>query len=186
VNAGGRTADGPAPVEARSDRTVDPIPGVCVGAGAGSTVAACASAPTALDVDLVEVVQRVVDRYRDRDRIVALDRSGERLPVAGDPVLLERVLEHLIDNAIAAGSDRIQVGLRRERDDCVLAVLDDGPGVPEGLRDRIFAAHVSGRGGTGLGLFLARQVARSHGGDIALVETPRGAHFRLRLPGRWS
>ena len=68
----------------------------------------------------------------------------------------------------------------------VVCVADNGPGVPERVRERLFQPFGgSGRpGGVGLGLAIARELAQGHGGDLLLVETgPRGSTFELRLPG---
>jgi signal transduction histidine kinase len=67
----------------------------------------------------------------------------------------------------------------------VIAVADDGPGLPAKVREALFIPFTSARrGGTGLGLAIARDVMRTHGGDIALERTgPEGTVFRLTLPG---
>jgi two-component system, OmpR family, sensor kinase len=68
----------------------------------------------------------------------------------------------------------------------VLTVEDDGPGVPEELRDRIFERFVRGAGdrgsSSGLGLSIVRAVAQSHGGSVELEKAIRGARFVVRLP----
>ena len=71
----------------------------------------------------------------------------------------------------------------------VLDVLDDGPGIPTGERERIFdrfhrgdGARTSGVSGSGLGLSIARTAAERAGGHLDLVEGPGGAHFRMVLP----
>lgn len=105
--------------------------------------------------------------------------------------LLVRLLHVLYDNAIQASAahGRAPHVTTRAHDDggtVVVVVSDDGPGVPEQIRDRVFDPLVSARsGGTGLGLALARRIATAHGGSIQLVETPAGdgATFRLELPG---
>ena len=73
-------------------------------------------------------------------------------------------------------------------DEVRLDLVDDGPGVPVADRELIFDRFYRGdaarsRGtGSGLGLAIARSVARGHGGDVELVDSSAGAHFRLRLP----
>jgi two-component system OmpR family sensor kinase len=81
----------------------------------------------------------------------------------------------------------VDVTVRADGDDAVLEVADDGPGVPEELRDRIFERFVRAqgdRGGSaGLGLSIVQAVARSHGGDVRLDGAPGGgAHFVVTLP----
>jgi signal transduction histidine kinase len=107
--------------------------------------------------------------------------------------LFTRVLRILYENAIAVSRPRrvsITTRALREPDGSViLRVSDDGPGVPEDLRETLFAPLVTARpGGTGLGLALAHRIVRAHGASIALVdgggdghETGAGATFEIRL-----
>ena len=104
--------------------------------------------------------------------------------------LLARLLRALYENAIQASHPRAPVVTTRARSDgngMTIEVSDDGPGVPPDLAERIFDPLVTARpGGTGLGLALAKRIARAHGGSIALVtaEAPgaRGATFSIALP----
>jgi signal transduction histidine kinase len=107
--------------------------------------------------------------------------------VHGDPDALERVLRNLVDNALAAiqPAGRIEVQLRRRNGNVEALVVDDGPGVPEHQRQRIFERFVRldpGKPGHGLGLAIARRIARQHHGDLTCDPTPRGASFTLCLP----
>jgi signal transduction histidine kinase len=104
------------------------------------------------------------------------------------------VLTGLLDNAAKHAPDKapIRVEARRAGGLAVLAVEDSGPGVPPADRERIFerftqldsgATRVAG--GVGLGLYIARQLANSQGGELLLADpTPpgQGARFELRLP----
>jgi signal transduction histidine kinase len=143
------------------------------------------------------------------DRCVAPDSAPRR----GRPEALRRVLVNLLDNALKAvhrrgGEDpggRIEVRVERGTDGPAregealapagawrLSVSDNGPGVPEELRDRIFERFRRGepareregaRGGWGLGLAIALRIAEAHGGRIELSEAPGGgARFTLILP----
>jgi signal transduction histidine kinase len=102
--------------------------------------------------------------------------------------LFARLLRTLYENAILEGAPArptivTRVGaLGAER--VVIEVADDGPGVPASIAAQAFEPLVTARrGGTGLGLALARRIAAAHGGSIALVATPqRGATFRVELP----
>lgn len=78
----------------------------------------------------------------------------------------------------------MRVSARKGEGAWVLRLEDDGPGVPERVRERLFQPFVTGaRGGTGLGLAIARELAQAHGGDLTLVETgPQGTVFELVLP----
>ncbi|MFF5936733.1 sensor histidine kinase [Streptomyces sp. NPDC012508] len=118
----------------------------------------------------------------------------ESVEVAGSRGQLGRVLANLLDNAQRHARAEVTVTVRREGDRAVLEVADDGPGVPEADRERIFERFVRlddarGRdeGGAGLGLAIARDVAVRHGGTLAVREAPAGgALFELRLPAAES
>jgi signal transduction histidine kinase len=124
--------------------------------------------------------------------ISAIERG---LTVDADPDQLFRVLLNLVRNAAQAleshaTSDRasmqIRVTGRREGAVAILEVSDTGPGVPARSRDHLFEAfQTSGRpGGSGLGLSIAAELVRLHGGDIHLVEGTIGATFRIAIPDR--
>ena len=100
---------------------------------------------------------------------------------------LNQVLLNLVDNAIRAGAHRIWATVEDGEEGTVRVLLeDDGPGVPRALADKVFDPFFTTRPvgeGTGLGLYLSRQVARRSGGELRLVtESPRGAAFELVLP----
>lgn len=109
--------------------------------------------------------------------------------IEGRPADVNHAFLNLVDNAARAVGDRgaLHVSGRVEGDAYVVAVEDSGPGVPEALVDRIFDRFVTTRGrgeGTGMGLAIAREVARAHGGDVTVDRSPTlgGARFVLRLP----
>jgi two-component system, OmpR family, sensor kinase len=114
--------------------------------------------------------------------------SDDGAIVFGDADALSRALRNLIDNAITAAgqSGRVWVVVKRDGADVIASVEDDGPGVPLAERDRIFEGFVRlepVRGpGAGLGLAIARRVAREHGGDLTYAGGGRGGRFVLRLP----
>jgi two-component system OmpR family sensor kinase len=131
-----------------------------------------------------------------------LRHPGSSITVAGapdllapvDPDRLVQVLTNLVENALAAAGPAATVQLRlgSTGDRAVVDVRDDGPGIPEADRDRVFERLVrldparSSPTGSGLGLPIARGIAEAHGGSLALVtdaqDTGPGAHFRLELP----
>ncbi|MGA5566772.1 ATP-binding protein [Streptomyces platensis] len=141
--------------------------------------------PGGARVDLAAMVreessQRVADRVPVRTGELA---SAE---VAGSRGQLGRVLGNLLDNAQRHAVASVRVAVVREGEWAVLRVEDDGPGVPESERERIFErfvrlddARARDDGGAGLGLAIARDVAVRHGGSLA-VRT--GSVFELRLP----
>lgn len=141
----------------------------------------------ASDVDLDDVV---VDEAT-RPRAVPVDASGVHAArVAGDRAGLARVVRNLLDNAARHASSRVWVATSRDGDDVVLTVDDDGPGVPEAERERIFerftradAARARSGGGVGLGLAVVRAIVERHGGTVRAGDRPGGgARFTVRLP----
>ncbi len=136
-------------------------------------------------VDLAAMV-REESSQRVADRVPV--RTGElaSVEVAGSRGQLGRVLGNLLDNAQRHAVASVRVAVVREGEWAVLRVEDDGPGVPESERERIFErfvrlddARARDDGGAGLGLAIARDVAVRHGGSLA-VRT--GSVFELRLP----
>lgn len=102
-----------------------------------------------------------------------------------DAELLRRALVNLIDNALRApGCRAVRVSASDDGDGLLLCVSDDGEGIPEPLREKVFAPFYSSRpAGTGLGLAIVRNVALAHGGSVAYSETEGGgATFTLRIP----
>ncbi|QCD58290.1 sensor histidine kinase [Streptomyces hawaiiensis] len=116
--------------------------------------------------------------------------EAEPVEVAGSRGQLGRVLANLLDNAQRHARSAVTVTVRREGDRAVVGVADDGDGVPEDDRERIFerfvrldAARSRDDGGAGLGLAIARDVAVRHGGTLRAGRGPAGgALFELRLP----
>ncbi len=107
------------------------------------------------------------------------------LDVDADRRQLFRVLNNLGQNARQAGAKKVTVRARKEGDRLLIDVADDGPGLPPGARERLFKPFAGSEraGGTGLGLVIARDIMRAHGGDIVLAETAdTGTTFRLQLP----
>jgi signal transduction histidine kinase len=148
-------------------------------------------APTDI-VDLVPIVRDVMNaECRGRapgERRLSLRARGPLL-VRADPSLLAVALGNLVRNALAYSGDEAAVGVslfRRGRR-AVAQVWDRGPGVPSEEREYVFRRSVRGHSvgtspGHGLGLFIARRIAEMYGGTVSLVDSARGADFRLELP----
>lgn len=102
--------------------------------------------------------------------------------IAGPEALVLRMLAPVLDNAVAHARERVVLQAVDLPHAVAITVSDDGPGVDEGLRERIFEVGASGSGGTGLGLGIAQRVARSLGGTIVVESPERGASFVVRLP----
>ncbi|WP_440071589.1 sensor histidine kinase [Streptosporangium sp. OZ121] len=109
--------------------------------------------------------------------------------VTGDALDLSRVLVNLVDNALRHTSAPVVVELRAEGADAVLTVTDDGPGIPEADRERVFdrftrldSARSRDEGGAGLGLAIVRETVHAHGGAVHLEDASPGLRAVVRLP----
>lgn len=148
--------------------------------------------PQKQPIDLNELVCRCVDRLRPevKDAGAALSVGGYKGPlqVDGDAVLLSRVVDNLLQNALRHGGRRLEVEVGTE--DPALArvtVMDDGRGVPSDFEGRLFerfARAESSRsgGGVGLGLAVAQSVATAHGGALSYSRAGGMTRFTLTLP----
>jgi signal transduction histidine kinase len=135
-----------------------------------------------------ETVARMDLNYRERKLVVSI---GPKLPtILGDRQKLVQVLVNLLTNALQAtdAGQTIRVEARPGTGDTIVfAVEDEGTGVPESLARKVFDPFFSTKGdqGMGMGLYMARLVAESHGGTLRLV-TPeqfkRGSRFELIVP----
>ena len=119
-------------------------------------------------------------------------RAGADVTVEAPPALIlplraeavRRALTNLVDNARRHARRVALVALRLNERSVLVTVDDDGPGIPEAQREDMFRPFASGAaGGTGLGLTIARDIVRAHGGDIVLEDSPLGGlRARVRLP----
>ena len=151
-------------------------------------------APEARPAPLAEAVEMAAEEARLSEdgvrRDSAIDPADQ---VLADPDQLHRILVNLMRNAreaIEQQSGReggvVRVELLREDGVSLIRLSDDGPGVPDKVRERLFLPFAgSGRpGGAGRGLAIARELAQGHGGDLVLARSgPQGATFERRLPG---
>ncbi|MEV0968273.1 sensor histidine kinase [Microtetraspora glauca] len=124
-------------------------------------------------------------------RVAVLRHLTPGVMVDGERIGLARLLNNLLDNAERHADSAITVTLTLEAGVAVLEVCDDGEGVAPDQREVVFqrfarleASRRRDAGGTGLGLPIARQIAEAHGGTLTIEDSPRGARFVLRVPGR--
>jgi signal transduction histidine kinase len=145
-----------------------------------------------VDADAAELVLQAATEARagHRDHPIRVECDGG-LPVRVAPDAVLQILGSLLDNACKYSPDGRLVRLLALGDGshAVLAVEDEGAGVPPAERERIFERFTrldKGRSGLGLGLYIARQLARAQGGDLLLTDARHaaGARFELRLPLR--
>jgi signal transduction histidine kinase len=135
-------------------------------------------------VDVARLVEQRAATWqataRRLHRTVDLQSDDRCVVEASEPALAQAV-DALVDNALLHGAGRIEIEVRRRAHHVELTVTDEGEGVPAGAIASIFERHVSLRGGTGVGLALARALVEAVGGRLELVR-PRPACFQIVLP----
>jgi len=146
--------------------------------------------------DLVEMVQSIVRNHlvpAEKQELSMVVSATDDIPIVSvDPIMLERSVTNLVDNAIkyTPNGGRIVVGVKKAQNAIVITVTDNGYGISEEHIRHLFQRHYRIRRrehkrvkGIGLGLFIVRSVARHHGGD-AFVESVEGegATFGIRIP----
>jgi signal transduction histidine kinase len=138
--------------------------------------------------DLAALAASVVDEFEDMGEPVTLAESS-RMPAPVRATWLRRALRNLIANAVRYGG-KAEVSLALEGDSVVVAIEDEGPGIPDaeiaGMLEPFTRGETSrnrATGGAGLGLTIARAIAEQHGGRIVLANRPGGGlRAELRLP----
>lgn len=148
-----------------------------------------ASPPTQRQpVDLDDLV--LAEARRVRDHGPHLDVSGvSAARVLGERTALDRIARNLLDNAIRHAVAQVTVRLTSAEGQVTLVVRDDGPGIPDADKQRVFDrftrlddARSSDRGGAGLGLAIVRDVVLHHGGHVMISDNDPGAVFTVTLP----
>lgn len=139
------------------------------------------------EVDVAPIVTAAVATAQRGSAEAPIEVEAETgLLVVGDGGRLAQAVDNLITNALVHGAPPVRVLARIEGDDVLVIVQDSGGGVPPEMRERLFERFATGRptGGTGLGLYIVRQLAREHGGDASYRAPERGERgaFVLRLP----
>jgi two-component system sensor histidine kinase SenX3 len=146
-------------------------------------------------VDIDQVVAQAIDALRvpaDSHRISLVSGGDAGAEVFGDETMLVTAVHNLVANAIQYSPDGSRVGIGVSHRDGVveIAVTDQGVGIPESERDRVFerffrvdSARSRNTGGTGLGLSIVKHVIQNHGGDVRVwSQQGRGSTFTIRLP----
>jgi signal transduction histidine kinase/GAF domain-containing protein len=147
--------------------------------------------PSRRTTDLVDFVTRAVSETDTQGRIVELDVEPGTVPI--DQAKTERILENLLSNSLRHTPPDAKIWVRVRPEDGGLSIIveDDGPGVPEELREAIFEPFRQAPGstsehapGVGIGLSLVKRFAELHGGRAWAEERPGGgAAFHVFLPG---
>lgn len=153
------------------------------------------------EIDSVAVVAQPVDLQAEIESVLAgrllsegqqVRVSGDLCPTVADPTRVRQILRNLVTNAVRYGGSRIDISLRCDGDYEALIVSDDGPGIPPEFRNRIFDAYYTASQDNGqphsigLGLTVARHLARLMGGDLTLRQDLGPATFELTLPAAYT
>ncbi len=141
------------------------------------------------EVDLDDIVDQEVRRLRAHHQ-VAVTATITPVRVWGDRGRLAQVVRNIVDNAARAAASAVYVGVDTIDDEARIIVEDDGAGIPERQRDRVFERFVRlddsrsrDSGGSGLGLAIVREIVAGHGGTVVIEDAPMGgARFIVLLP----
>jgi signal transduction histidine kinase len=140
-------------------------------------------------IDFLSLVESVADGYSEVDFSGDDDVGARELICLARPVALRRCITNLVQNAITYGK-KAHLSLQHSEDEVKLTIRDEGPGIPQAKLDKVFGPFVRVEqsrsretGGLGLGLTIARNIARSAGGDVSLINHPLGGlQAELTLP----
>lgn len=144
------------------------------------------------ELDLRELVRVAVEAFRGHAANKGIElrlEASAPVPVRGSLTGLRQAFDNVLGNAIkfspAGGLVTVGIASDESQGRVTVSVSDNGPGVPDADREKIFDPFYRTRkagGGTGLGLAIAREIARQHGGDITMLAANRGASFAIDLP----
>lgn len=143
-------------------------------------------------INLAAILEAVVHDYKNRFPNRAIDvQAGSDVLISGDELLLQIAISNLIDNALkyAPKESAVHTTLTKTPDRIQIRVADEGPGIPDAEKERIFEKFYRGGNeitrqakGTGLGLYLTRKIVEDHNGDIFVINnTPQGSIFVLQF-----
>lgn len=147
------------------------------------------SEPVDISELLTDLLRRMDPVFRQKNVQIASEMEEGAL-VRGDVFCLENSLQSLLENAVQYNDSKdkkVWVSLEKNNSAIVISVKDNGPGVSEKEESQIFDRFYRGRAGkrvpgTGLGLYLSRQIIQAHQGVLRLVRCQEGAHFEIKLP----
>jgi two-component system OmpR family sensor kinase len=139
---------------------------------------AAAASATCRIGDAIDLLRQSVPAEFD----LVEDVAESTARIAGSRNLVLRTLAPVLDNAVTHAASTITIRAVDLPHAVAISVADDGPGIDDQMRERLFDVGASGIGGTGLGLGIAQRVARSLGGEIVADTPESGASFSVRLP----
>ncbi|MEW8024984.1 MAG: ATP-binding protein [Candidatus Thiodiazotropha sp.] len=143
---------------------------------------------TSQRLDLMALLESVQQDAQEAGKTVSIEGRIVS-PYTGKPLALKRCLVNLVENAVRYGG-RCEISLEERDQEVVIDICDQGPGIPENMLEKVFdpfvrieSSRAQHTGGTGLGLGIARNIARAHGGDLTLSNRKQGGLCaRLTLP----
>ena len=144
-------------------------------------------------IDINKLLENIIDLWEplaEEREIILTDQSEKNILLDGNRNLLSQAISNLIDNAIKYGpnGNKINVGAKFEKDNVILWVSDNGPGVPDADKERVLERFTRldisrNTQGTGLGLSLVNSSIKFHKGSISLLDSnPNGLIVKLELP----
>ena len=149
---------------------------------------------TPVETDIAKLLREVAGKARRKGKTISLKTNGGLkssggLDVPVRPNALRRCVTNLVGNAVQH-ADKVAIEVRRNGNIIEIIIDDNGPGIPKSKRAEAFKAFSRldpsrnpDSGGVGLGLTIARDIIRGHGGEVALEDSPKGGlRVRLRLP----
>lgn len=143
------------------------------------------SLPDRESVDLLALAAEEAARYDDC-QVEGDGVEGDAITISGDARLLRHLIRNLLDNAARHGEPPIRIEVQRKGNNAIIDVLDTGNGIPPAEHERVFIPFYRLPGetkGSGLGLSIARQIARLHGGDVSVMPPlDHGSCLRVSLP----
>ena len=144
------------------------------------------SSALALDIREIDLAERLAEMVRHAHRSAPADAvhlaDVPPVRVLADPDRLAQMVENLVGNALRHGAPPVEIGLEILPAKAQVVVRDAGPGIPPEMRERLFERFATGRsqGGTGLGLYIVRELARAQGGHAGYRPDDRA--FVITLP----
>jgi len=129
--------------------------------------------------DFSSLLSSLCDDYAEIGNHVVFEGVFQKVPYTGGILALKRMITNLIDNAIKYGK-KAYVSLEQKNGKIIIEVRDEGNGLAQDMLEKVFLpfyreqSRSRNTGGTGLGLAVARDIARAHGGDIVLYNHPDG------------
>lgn len=144
--------------------------------------------------DLAQICTELVEEAKNTDpmRIIGIVSQGDCVGL-WDPGRISQLMSNLIGNALAHGTDPVEITIVGDRDDVLVLVANRGPAIPAGILATLFQPFsgarktrttVSNSGGMGLGLYIVSEIVRAHGGAIEVNSEAGLTTFSLRLPRR--